>query len=408
MVEEFFSTVNRPRREPRRLSVPTPCHSKKHAAAQTRVEEEVVIAPPRVRTKRPAKTTTTVVPPPPPQRHPPHGTTTSSSNNNNTNEPELHCVSRDNDVPSHHPPPPQRQRRPKRQPTAASFNTTQNPFQTAREVAQTHVFDDDNDDDDDNKINGHRRNDPSHPAQNVHSHRLDRPPPPPLIPTTTTTINNNPYHEAPPPPPLAIRASLKRKFQPPTVVQRSMTTARSTTTMTTRRSTTTDPPTTAAAVTTGTTNRNDPKKKKNHPSDNHNDNDDDDDDELPEELRIYGKELVEKIEHEIMDDPVQNNHNRITFDDIAGLVDQKQTVTEVVCWPLQRPDLFTGLRRAPNGLLLYGPPGTGACVCHSSHPPRGHLYTATTLFIYVHTRPTRDSPYTNRCYLSCLYIYMHR
>ena len=48
----------------------------------------------------------------------------------------------------------------------------------------------------------------------------------------------------------------------------------------------------------------------------------------------------------------------ITFDDIAGLDDAKQTVQEVVCWPMKRPDLFTGLRKAPNGLLLYGPPGT--------------------------------------------------
>lgn len=77
-------------------------------------------------------------------------------------------------------------------------------------------------------------------------------------------------------------------------------------------------------------------------------------DELPEELRHLGKELVEKIENEIMasGDPV-------TFDDIAGLEDAKQTVQEIVCWPMKRPDLFTGLRRAPNGLLLYGPPGTG-------------------------------------------------
>eukprot|EP00536_Pseudo-nitzschia_multiseries_P005951 jgi/Psemu1/296061/fgenesh1_pm.121_\ len=49
----------------------------------------------------------------------------------------------------------------------------------------------------------------------------------------------------------------------------------------------------------------------------------------------------------------------VTFADIAGLEDAKATVQEVVCWPMKRPDLFTGLRRAPNGLLLYGPPGTG-------------------------------------------------
>ena len=32
---------------------------------------------------------------------------------------------------------------------------------------------------------------------------------------------------------------------------------------------------------------------------------------------------------------------------------------EVIIWPMQRPDLFTGLRSVPRGLLLFGPPGTG-------------------------------------------------
>ena len=63
---------------------------------------------------------------------------------------------------------------------------------------------------------------------------------------------------------------------------------------------------------------------------------------------------MEKIEQEIC-----FNGDPVTFQDIAGLADAKQTVQEVVCWPMKRPDLFTGLRRAPNGLLLYGPPGTG-------------------------------------------------
>ncbi|CAB9526910.1 Fidgetin-like protein 1 [Seminavis robusta] len=82
--------------------------------------------------------------------------------------------------------------------------------------------------------------------------------------------------------------------------------------------------------------------------------DNEDDEELPEELKRFGKDLVDKIESEIMD-----NGEPITFHDIAGLEDAKATIQEIVCWPMLRPDLFTGLRRTPNGLLLFGPPGTG-------------------------------------------------
>jgi hypothetical protein len=91
-----------------------------------------------------------------------------------------------------------------------------------------------------------------------------------------------------------------------------------------------------------------------HQQQNNNSNNEDESD-LPEELQRYGAELVQKIRDEIM----EANGSSVTFDDIAGLEDAKQTVQEVVCWPMKRPDLFTGLRAAPNGLLLYGPPGTG-------------------------------------------------
>eukprot|EP00984_Skeletonema_dohrnii_P023595 scaffold12683_cov144-Skeletonema_dohrnii-CCMP3373.AAC.6 len=66
------------------------------------------------------------------------------------------------------------------------------------------------------------------------------------------------------------------------------------------------------------------------------------------------KELVRKINNEIV-----VRGQEVTFDDIAGLEDAKNTVKEMVIYPMKRPDLFTGLRSCPKGLLLFGPPGTG-------------------------------------------------
>ena len=79
-----------------------------------------------------------------------------------------------------------------------------------------------------------------------------------------------------------------------------------------------------------------------------------DDTPLPPELAHCEKALVEKILSEIV-----HKGQEITFDEIAGLEFAKKTVIEVVCWPMSRPDLFTGLRALPRGVLLFGPPGTG-------------------------------------------------
>jgi SpoVK/Ycf46/Vps4 family AAA+-type ATPase len=88
------------------------------------------------------------------------------------------------------------------------------------------------------------------------------------------------------------------------------------------------------------------------------------DEELPEELKGLDKELVEKINNEIVDTGEQ-----VTFDDIAGLKHAKETVNEIVIMPMIRPDLFTGLRACPKGLLLFGPPGTGTAATFISFTP---------------------------------------
>ncbi|CAG8537344.1 2469_t:CDS:10 [Funneliformis caledonium] len=73
-----------------------------------------------------------------------------------------------------------------------------------------------------------------------------------------------------------------------------------------------------------------------------------------ERLKNIDPKMIEMIQNEIMD-----RSPNITWNDIAGLEHAKKTIQEAVTWPLLRPDIFTGLRSPPKGLLLFGPPGTG-------------------------------------------------
>ncbi|KAJ1437215.1 P-loop containing nucleoside triphosphate hydrolase protein [Ochromonadaceae sp. CCMP2298] len=75
---------------------------------------------------------------------------------------------------------------------------------------------------------------------------------------------------------------------------------------------------------------------------------------MEDELRNFDRELVDKIMADILD-----RGQPVSFSDISGLAFAKKCVTELICWPMTRPDLFKGLRALPRGLLLFGPPGTG-------------------------------------------------
>ena len=49
-----------------------------------------------------------------------------------------------------------------------------------------------------------------------------------------------------------------------------------------------------------------------------------------------------------------------TFDDVGGLTEAKQQLTQAVTWPLQYGPLFDAANTTPpTGVLLHGPPGTG-------------------------------------------------
>uniref|UniRef100_A0A0K8VVX1 Fidgetin-like protein 1 n=1 Tax=Bactrocera latifrons TaxID=174628 RepID=A0A0K8VVX1_BACLA len=76
--------------------------------------------------------------------------------------------------------------------------------------------------------------------------------------------------------------------------------------------------------------------------------------DIDERLKNIDSKMVDLIKNEIM-----HKYKNLDWDDIAGLDYVKSIIKEAVVYPLLRPDIFTGLRRPPRGILLFGPPGTG-------------------------------------------------
>ncbi|KAF9922150.1 hypothetical protein FBU30_007778 [Linnemannia zychae] len=75
---------------------------------------------------------------------------------------------------------------------------------------------------------------------------------------------------------------------------------------------------------------------------------------IDDRLKNIDPKMIESIKNEIME-----SYAAVTWDDISGLEHAKKTIKETITWPMLRPEMFTGLRRPPKGLLLFGPPGTG-------------------------------------------------
>ena len=65
----------------------------------------------------------------------------------------------------------------------------------------------------------------------------------------------------------------------------------------------------------------------------------------------FGRATARRFQH--------GEHERVTFDDVAGIDDAEDELVEIVDF-LKRPERYRRLgARIPRGVLLYGPPGTG-------------------------------------------------
>ncbi|KAF6255419.1 fidgetin-like protein 1-like protein [Scenedesmus sp. NREL 46B-D3] len=76
--------------------------------------------------------------------------------------------------------------------------------------------------------------------------------------------------------------------------------------------------------------------------------------ELPPELARHDPKLIEQVCNEVID-----ASGGVAWEDIAGLETAKHLIKEIVVWPMLNPQIFTGPRAPPKGILLFGPPGTG-------------------------------------------------
>ena len=78
-------------------------------------------------------------------------------------------------------------------------------------------------------------------------------------------------------------------------------------------------------------------------------------------MRILPREVDPTVFHmQSSEDEGKEGGGKVSFSDIGGLNEQIRELREVIELPLTNPELFLRVGiKAPKGVLLYGPPGTG-------------------------------------------------
>lgn len=120
-------------------------------------------------------------------------------------------------------------------------------------------------------------------------------------------------------------------------------------------------PTRKATAPSTTAKKPGPKSKPQTPTESDQESEEDEEDQWLKDARKKVKKVKGIDEHaaeQIFNDVVVKG-DPVYWDDIAGLEQAKTSLKETVVYPFLRPDLFSGLREPAQGMLLFGPPGTG-------------------------------------------------